>query len=190
MGLLVLESAEILLLRQHSHARLLRTCAILIQNDLAQCPELGLRQLSWLPAICSDNPFVLWFRKRLLRDNGSHFRPKGCIWGSVLLSGVYKLPRLLFPLLFCLSLAAQAPEADKNSDALFLRIIVVSSAEQAQQILSDLDKGANFAELAQKKSIDSTAADGGSLGKVALSSLRPELRDALVGIAPDHVLPS
>lgn len=76
---------------------------------------------------------------------------------------------------------------DKNSEAVFLRIIVVSSAEQAEQILSELDKGANFAALAQKHSIDSTAADGGSLGTVTLSSLRPELRDALVGVAPGHI---
>ena len=75
----------------------------------------------------------------------------------------------------------------KNSDAAYLRIIVVSSAEQARQILSELEKGASFAELAQKQSIDSTAGDGGSLGKVSLSSLRPELRDAVVGLVPGHV---
>ena len=49
----------------------------------------------------------------------------------------------------------------------------LSSPEQAQQILNRLKQGENFAEVARKESIDSTSGDGGSLGTVALSSLRP-----------------
>lgn len=68
-----------------------------------------------------------------------------------------------------------------------LRIIVVNSVEQAQQIAAELKKGADFADLARKKSIDSTATDGGSLGRVEIASLRPELRDALAGVAPGQI---
>ena len=63
----------------------------------------------------------------------------------------------------------------------------MSSADQAQQIVDQLNKGTNFADLAQKKSIDSTASEGGSLGKVLRSSLRPELRDAVDGLAPGQI---
>lgn len=119
--------------------------------------------------------------------NYSHFRPIGRNWGSVLLSRVHTLAQCL--LLFSLHLVAQtSPSARaKNSESIFLRIIVVSSADQAQQIVDQLNKGTNFADLAQKKSIDSTASEGGSLGKVLRSSLRPELRDAVDGLAPGQI---
>jgi tetratricopeptide (TPR) repeat protein len=83
-----------------------------------------------------------------------------------------------------------APSSDqKNSAPAFLRIIVVGSIEKAQQILTRLNKGENFADVARKESIDSTAPAGGSLGNVALSSLRPELRDALSGVGPGQISP-
>ena len=46
-----------------------------------------------------------------------------------------------------------------------LRIIVASSAEQAQQILDRLKNGEDFAALAKEKSVDATADDGGYMGK-------------------------
>jgi tetratricopeptide (TPR) repeat protein len=93
--------------------------------------------------------------------------------------------------LWCLPLCSQVsqPLDPKDSATAFLRIIVVSSQEQAQQILSRLNKGENFADLARKESVDSTASDGGSLGTVAISSLRPELRDALIGLVPGQISP-
>ncbi len=81
------------------------------------------------------------------------------------------------------------PADQKDSATAFLRIIVVSSLDQAQQILARLNKGENFADIARKESVDTTAPDGGSLGTVAISSLRPELRDALVGLAPGQISP-
>ena len=79
--------------------------------------------------------------------------------------------------------------ADKDSKPVLLRIIVTSSEEQAQKVLAELSKGEAFATIAKKESIDSTASDGGSLGKIAISELRPELRDALTGVASGQISP-
>ena len=65
-----------------------------------------------------------------------------------------------------------------------LRIITVGSADEAQQILESLKKGADFVALAKQKSTDATAAEGGYMGKIDPSTLRPELREALRGIVP------
>src|SRR5436853_7354703 len=71
--------------------------------------------------------------------------------------------------------------AGNGSGPVALRIIVVTSQTEAEQILVNVQKGADFAALAREKSIDPSAADGGSLGRVDLESLRTELRDALMG---------
>src|SRR6266436_5218123 len=62
-----------------------------------------------------------------------------------------------------------------------LRIIVVSSQAEAEQLLQRLQTGEDFAALARQKSIDPSASDGGSLGRVDPETLRTELRDALRG---------
>jgi tetratricopeptide (TPR) repeat protein len=68
-----------------------------------------------------------------------------------------------------------------------LRIIVVSTADDAQRLLARLRSGADFAALARAESIDPTSAAGGLLGVSSASALRPELRDALRGVAPGQV---
>jgi tetratricopeptide (TPR) repeat protein len=88
-----------------------------------------------------------------------------------------------------LSQTAPLPSSSTPSDEVTLRIIVVSSPEKAQHILDLLQKGDDFANLAKRESIDSTASDGGLLGKLAPSSLRPELREALQGITLGQVSP-
>ena len=70
---------------------------------------------------------------------------------------------------------AQAP----STNAPEIGIIVVDSEAEAKQILDRLRAGEDFATLAREKSIDPSAADGGSLGRVDPGSLRTELRDAL-----------
>ena len=70
-----------------------------------------------------------------------------------------------------------------------LRIIVVSSASDAQNILQRLNQGEDFAVLAREKSTDSTAEAGGYMGRVDPSTLRQELRKALTGLAPGQTTP-
>jgi tetratricopeptide (TPR) repeat protein len=73
------------------------------------------------------------------------------------------------------------------SDEVTLRVIVVDSADKAQRIVVRLRAGENFIALAQAESIDPTGSAGGLLGRLALSTLPPVLRDALVGVAPGQL---
>ena len=68
-----------------------------------------------------------------------------------------------------------------------LRVIVVTSAEQAQRILERLKNGEDFATLAKRESVDATADDGGYMGKLDPATLRPELREALKGVGPGQI---
>jgi tetratricopeptide (TPR) repeat protein len=79
--------------------------------------------------------------------------------------------------------------AQATDGALTLRMIVVGTAEEAQQILARLKAGADFSTLARAESIDPTAASGGSLGTVSVSALRPEMRNALRAVAPGQIAP-
>ena len=64
-----------------------------------------------------------------------------------------------------------------------LRIIVSDSADEAARIVERLERGENFVAIAKSESIDPSAEVGGLLGRVELSSLRPELADALRGLS-------
>src|SRR5678815_2269837 len=70
---------------------------------------------------------------------------------------------------------AQAP-ADTP---ITFRLIVVSSAERAESLLTEIQAGPSFEAIARTQSSDPSANQGGLIGPVALSELRPELRDAL-----------
>jgi tetratricopeptide (TPR) repeat protein len=64
------------------------------------------------------------------------------------------------------------------------RIIVVSSAERADQLVARLRQGENFAALAKEASLDPSAPQGGLIGPMTLSDLHPELRDVLSELPP------
>jgi tetratricopeptide (TPR) repeat protein len=68
-----------------------------------------------------------------------------------------------------------------------LRIIVVNSQKEAQQILERLKGGEDFATLAKDKSTDPTANEGGYLGEMGTAKLRLELQDALKGVGPGQL---
>jgi tetratricopeptide (TPR) repeat protein len=82
---------------------------------------------------------------------------------------------------------------EASSKEVPIEIIVVRSLEEAQQVIEQLKKGSDFAQLAREKSTDPTAQAGGFMGKLEPSSLRGELRDALQGLdagqftAPVHI---
>ena len=63
-----------------------------------------------------------------------------------------------------------------------LRIMVVSSRDQAERLMERVRTGADFAALARAESIDPSAVDGGLLGRIAISTLRPDLQTALRGL--------
>ncbi len=67
------------------------------------------------------------------------------------------------------------------------RIIVVSSAERAEQLAVRGRQGEDFGALARAESLDPSAARGGLIGPVALSALRAELRDVLRDSPPGEI---
>jgi len=102
------------------------------------------------------------------------------------LAGLLAALTILPPPLF-----SQTPQstAISSSDEVTLRMIVVSSPEEAERILGLLKQGQDFAALAKQKSIDTTSDEGGLMAKIAPSTLRPELRDALQLLAPGELSP-
>jgi len=93
------------------------------------------------------------------------------------------MPAATVWLVFFLLAAATGAEPASIS----VRIIVVATRERAENIAEQLSKGADFAALAREKSTDSTAAEGGYMGRVDPATLREELRDALRGLGPGQV---
>jgi tetratricopeptide (TPR) repeat protein len=89
------------------------------------------------------------------------------------------LPYFFIAALFLPSGAGQA--------GLSLRMILVSSPDEAAKIQERLKAGADFAVLAREKSVDATAADGGFMGNIDPANLRPELRAALEDLLPGNV---
>ncbi len=79
--------------------------------------------------------------------------------------------------------ASRVVESRNVPDSLELQHIVVSymDSELADSLYNVArKKGTDFAALAAKHSVAGTAADGGVIGKVAYSTLSPELADAFV----------
>ena len=88
--------------------------------------------------------------------------------------------------------AAQTSPASQGQDPdrqVIFRIIVVSSEDAARRIAEQIARGANFVALAGAESIDPSASNGGLIGPLALSALRPEMRDALQTLQPGSVSP-
>lgn len=88
---------------------------------------------------------------------------------------VFQWPLLILFFAVSASLFAQ------GSQPVELRIIVVESAHQAQEVLRRLKNGEDFAQVAKAVSIDPTASDGGYMGTIDPAMLRNELRNALEG---------
>jgi hypothetical protein len=92
--------------------------------------------------------------------------------------------RSLFLLLAIVAalVAAQTSPASRGQDPdrqVIFRIIVVSSEDAARRLAEQIARGANFVALAGAESIDPSASNGGLIGPIALSALRPEMRDVL-----------
>jgi len=67
------------------------------------------------------------------------------------------------------------------------RHILVPTEEEAKAIVEELKKGADFAELAKKKSKDPGAADGGDLGFFTKEQMVPEFSAAAFALEPGKI---
>ena len=67
--------------------------------------------------------------------------------------------------------------------------MVVGSREQAQRLMDRVRSGEDFATLARAESVDPSAGDGGLLGRIAISTLRPDLQTALRGLSAGQMTP-
>src|SRR5262249_16487619 len=67
------------------------------------------------------------------------------------------------------------------------RHILVETEEEAKQVEDELKKGADFAELAKKKSKDPGASDGGDLGFFTKDQMVPEFSAAAFALEPGKI---
>jgi len=67
------------------------------------------------------------------------------------------------------------------------RHILVETEDEAKQVEADLKKGADFAELAKKKSKDPGASDGGDLGFFTKDQMVPEFSEVAFKLEPGQV---
>jgi tetratricopeptide (TPR) repeat protein len=78
-------------------------------------------------------------------------------------------------------------QQESTARGLELAIIVTPTAADAEKVIKDFKSGTDFGVLAKEKSIDSTADDGGYLGRLNPIQLQPELRDAVNGISVGQI---
>src|SRR5246127_3200869 len=67
------------------------------------------------------------------------------------------------------------------------RHILVDTEDEAKAIKAELDKGADFAELAKKKSKDPGASDGGDLGFFTKEQMVPEFSEVAFKLEPGKI---
>jgi len=67
------------------------------------------------------------------------------------------------------------------------RHILVETEDEAKAIKAELDKGADFADLAKKKSKDPGASDGGDLGFFTKEQMVPEFSDVAFKMQPGQI---
>src|SRR6202051_496473 len=80
--------------------------------------------------------------------------------------------------------AAKQIEGEQEVHA---RHILVESEDEAKAIAADLKKGADFAELAKKKSKDAGASDGGDLGFFTKDQMVPEFSTVAFALEPGKI---
>ena len=67
------------------------------------------------------------------------------------------------------------------------RHILVETEDEARAVKAELDKGADFAELAKKKSKDPGASDGGDLGFFTKEQMVPEFSEVAFKLEPGKI---
>ena len=82
-----------------------------------------------------------------------------------------------------------AIQAARQGGAAGLRLIIVGTETEADGLLTRLQAGEKFEDLARVHSLDRSASAGGYLGTFAPSQLRPEFQAALADLQPGQVSP-
>ncbi len=88
---------------------------------------------------------------------------------------------VLFVVQMCIGSSALAQQ-DSASHPVDIGIIETPTEAEAADVLKQLNAGWDFSVLAKEKSIDSTANDGGYMGRLSPEQLSPELAKALAGL--------
>ena len=88
---------------------------------------------------------------------------------------------LLLAELCCASLA------QSQEETFGLRLIAVRTEAEALRLRSEIQAGDSFEALAETSSTDPSAGDGGYLGLLRITDLRPEFQKALEGLAPGRI---
>ena len=82
-----------------------------------------------------------------------------------------------------------ASKDPRNAKEYQISQIVLSNEAEAQQVISELKRGASFDKLAKDKSIDkATAQNGGSVGWILPSQLSSPMNDFVVGLGKGDVI--
>jgi len=74
-------------------------------------------------------------------------------------------------------------------EEIHLHVIMVPTEAEGQNIIKDLQAGADFATLARQTSKDSSASVGGDIGFLTRASLNPELAGAAFAATPGQIVP-
>ena len=81
----------------------------------------------------------------------------------------------------------EASKQISSEQEVHARHILVESEDEAKAVKAELDKGADFAELAKKKSKDPGSADGGDLGFFTKDQMVPEFSAAAFALEPGKI---
>jgi peptidyl-prolyl cis-trans isomerase C len=81
----------------------------------------------------------------------------------------------------------QASKEITGEEEVHARHILVETEDEAKAIKAELDKGADFAELAKKKSKDPGASDGGDLGFFTKDQMVPEFSKVAFELDPGKI---
>jgi peptidyl-prolyl cis-trans isomerase C len=81
----------------------------------------------------------------------------------------------------------EASKQITGEEEVHARHILVETEDEAKAVKAELDKGADFAELAKKKSKDPGASDGGDLGFFTKDQMVPEFSQAAFALEPGKI---
>lgn len=82
---------------------------------------------------------------------------------------------------------AEASKQITGEQEVRARHILVETEDEAKAVKAELDKGADFAELAKKKSKDPGSADGGDLGFFTKEQMVPEFSTVAFALEPGKI---